>query len=143
MWRASTTLLFLFRAAAVYKENIRIRILFIVMWICTTTGFTVLAVRYTGGLFRIGDYCLLSYGPEALIAATAFEVVNETSMCLAIWYRLAGDKWKERRQNIKNILHPRRHYITDIVVQDAIIYSWCVLLEQFRKHSNDIPIGRR
>ncbi|KAF9523168.1 hypothetical protein CPB83DRAFT_910837 [Crepidotus variabilis] len=125
--RTSTTLLILLRVIAIYHDTPWVKSIFLAMWAATLGGLMLLAIR--GITFAPSGLSCTSYVDEQLIAPAMFiEILTDTIMCLAILYKLGGMTWKERGKSLRKILRPPHPLLTDIFLQDTLIYAWLALL---------------
>ncbi|KAF9530003.1 hypothetical protein CPB83DRAFT_811246 [Crepidotus variabilis] len=120
--RASTALLFCFRVCAVYCNNRYVVAFFSFSWLvvlgCACLVFPGLKSIQIGPT----NYCLTAISGQYLMAAMYSEVINDTLICLAILYKLGGSDWREQVGSWKKIFQPNNQRVTDIFVQDSLIY---------------------
>ncbi|KAF9526848.1 hypothetical protein CPB83DRAFT_895699 [Crepidotus variabilis] len=120
--RPSTTLLLLFRVDAVYNQNTYMRSFLAAVWLATLGAFILLAVE---GIVptEVLPYCFAVAKPALIAPAAILQIANDTLSCLAILYNLGGGSWKERLSSLKKVVRPNHSCLTDLFVQDTILYS--------------------
>ncbi|KAF9531834.1 hypothetical protein CPB83DRAFT_41883 [Crepidotus variabilis] len=120
VFRSSTTLLLLLRVDAIYRDNRPLRALFLSLWLLTLGAFIYLSAR---GMVTLSNHCLVAIEPVVALPGLCLEILNDTLICLAILYKLGGESWKERGRSLRNLLRPRGSSLSEVVVQDTLIFA--------------------
>ncbi|KAF9533298.1 hypothetical protein CPB83DRAFT_541873 [Crepidotus variabilis] len=126
--RTSTAFLLLLRVNAIYTNKKPARIFFSMLWFMTLGVFLLLAIDGIK-IDHPSYYWCSSFVQEIFIApAVLVEMLSDTLMCLAILYELGGTSWKERGRLLMKLFRPHHPYLTDIVLQDTLIYACLAVL---------------
>ncbi|KAF9522107.1 hypothetical protein CPB83DRAFT_899936 [Crepidotus variabilis] len=142
--RPSTSLLLLFRVDAAYQRNRSVRAFFVMMWLATLSAFVIMAQGVSVQSSQTSPYCSTTVTMKSLFVAVAIllEIVNDTMVCIAILYKLGGSSWRERVESLRKLVFlPSQSRITDIFIQDSLIYYWLTILSNIATFSCGIALG--
>ena len=96
----STSLLFVFRACAVFRMNLWAIVFFGALWLAVVAGCMTALFGITGANIGPTPYCLTSGIKPYLEAAAVMPMVNDTIIFCAISWRLWHNNWASR--TVKN-----------------------------------------